>query len=333
MELIRKPAKHDPLGYGYSEYIIEMSRSFGWNVVASIRDEMWLSPPEESGRILAPWVLAQLSDDPYTNVLLDGQWLTIRPSALHRLQQADRKALEDLIRDCRDATPSLSRLAQFVATSPDEDSLGPMDAHLRSLVNISTGVHDWNWLLFFDALPTRIKEIAFRGGTVNGADLGAVAARQLEFIACTSAFADLRVTVEEVFLGHDPVSEPTEAIPNGIPPTAKVTFTPTKGFATMSAPKKQGAFPEAAYGMWFFALSAMPEDGETMPILDPFWIGDEIEIEVTIALSEDLTLVGTLRDQRVAKSGKSYTLDSAPKAFKDALQKFIQEWGGQLSRL
>jgi hypothetical protein len=328
LKLIKEPAEHDPFGFGYSEYIIEMSRVFGWDVVANVRDEMWLSPPGKSGQVMAPSVLTQLADDPYTDVRLEGSWFTIRPSALHRLQQVDREALEALIVDSKGATPSLDRLARFATTSPDEDAIGSIDPHISSFVNISTGEHDWDWLLWFDALPARVKEIAFHGGTVSVFELGEVAARRLESIACASSYADLTVTDEEFFFGHDPVSEPTEALPNGMPPWAKVTFTPSKGFAAMTAPKRPGAFPDVAYGMWLFALSARQDEGGPTPILDPFWIGDEIEIEVTVDLSDDLTLVGTLRDQRVEKSGKTYTLESAPKAFKDALQKAIQEWDG-----
>ena len=323
-----EPTKNDPLSLSYSEYITEIGRGFDWDVVASVRDEMWIPPPQESGPILVAKLLGSIVDNQFTRWSQSGSWLTLGPTAMYNLRQVDRSALERLIRSSAKFTPGLLATARFAASSPDETPLGAYIAYLYCFVNYSSSWYDeWVWLRFFDALPMRVKEVALQGGSVIVGDIGPAARSQLEHIICYYPYSDLRTTYEEVYDGDDPNSEPTEAIPNGLPNSAVIHFKATRGFCALLAPKVEGAFAGIVEDMWLVALTATNQHVATAePHLDPFWIGEGSEIEIELELSKDLLLKASLSDQRVRKSGRTYTLKTAPEPFMKEFQKALDDW-------
>jgi hypothetical protein len=189
----------------------------------------------------------------------------------------------------------------------------------------------WYDLRFMHSLPMDVKEVALKGGSVTAGHLGSIHERAFQQWVYYTCNPDFSVNGEPNYFGEirKADEEPTEVMPNGVPPGSMLRFAREEDHAILNAPSELNAVngsPFSVRTVAFFKL-VDPNDYEDAapPRFEKFWIGGQTIIRLLLHPNERYVLRGAVVDWRIDLSGEPKTLATAPKAFQDAYDKALKE--------
>ncbi len=349
MEKLSRPDLTDPLSYMATDELLALTKTKGKALVANVPDEMM-----GSMNMIVPG--AKQTVETFEADLKSGSdvlmaetegWLIIKPSrpTQSRSNRTDRVALTTLIKAAKAKNmPSLDDVAAYALTSPSpmKDGVGMLFA--MALVpgmfqqGIS-GMTNWDALRFYGtlsptqrqgaSLPVNVmtpvqqslwRKIAFGGSTPirTGANKGDDPFMMAMAMGIGGGGEDYR-------------EEPTELMPNGLPPSAVLQFGRTSQPMASPAPGSVAGGMGLNMGVLgvdeIAMLKMFKEDPNMaamagyMPTLDKLRIGERGVITMTLQLPQEAYIAETLYDNKLPENAPVAAYSDLPPAF----QKLVAE--------
>ena len=348
LALMSSPTQHDPLSFSQSDALISIAKAKRLNVVANLPDgamtNVFVAREVKEGATVGQALAMFAASDDLAVKQEDG-WFVVMPSdpvAARDLRQ-DRAALEQLAAaKARDGSVGLDALAAFALRSPPPVQNGSAMLYLITFApNVLQGIMgdtmDWDMLRFYGGLMASVKAALLRGDTVPFRALGPQSRRQLETMAFGAGANILPADglaerdSQPMFMqmmrrfmpggDKDFTSEPTEVMPNGLPPD---------GYVTLQATELPVVAPEHGIGASMFGVGAMgpaevammqfftdaDDDPSFMPEgLDRMRLGQRRKLTFTFMLSPEAGLSKSLLDDKFAKNPRIVSISNLPPSF------------------
>jgi hypothetical protein len=323
-EVLTNPTKFDPLSFYLSETIIGYGKGSGLQIVAAIDERMIVHLQSETPTLSQVAVSLFYSDDIHPH--LEEGWLTISRSRLP-FQGFDYAVLERLFAAAKNRTLTLAEMIDFANSAPPS-AISEMASVYASLLlrdgmfepDLRTG------LLAFGAFSAQEREKLMRGETLVFSTLGREAqlALQNSLFFRNSQSVDVAPTYLERNPGS-PVWLPSDIVPNGIPPQARITLRSTVVPQALPTPKDSGRLAGSVTSPRWMAIYATTKASGVIPKYDNFWVGERIDYNLNVQVTPEITMTLKFYENKISMSGEKYNIQTAPKPFKDAYDKTVEE--------
>lgn len=383
LERLLDPVKFDPLSLTATEVLDHISKVKQQNIVAVVPDSMYLPMFAVSGSKPTTSVLLHMMRTVNRlNIDEKDGWMTIRPKfpVQARLSRSDRALSKKIIRSIMETGRlSIEEIAEYAAVSepPSEESTMLMSLFMLSLNKpeimgtLSSMFSNGNWTalklygrlgesqrkhllgggsIAYNALTPPQKEMFFK--LVYGADSSLSTAGEVQgtetvapAVVDTVPVPDQQELAPPEFDRGSFESEPTEALPNGIPSDAYLTISGSLKevlFARDSSrPDRIYEYPQELESIAWNLFSRerpdlFPPDPEQMNF-DLFRVASQRQVEIKANLTPKLSVVENLSE--ILENKRQYVpLKDLPgtmrKRIEDAMEQYrrtykdVKEGGG-----
>lgn len=356
-ERLARPDVYDPLSYAESEALLAVAKHKKLNLIANLPDSL-ISPLAmlmPSGKVTVNGHLRNLKSN--KEVVLDQAdgWLVVSPAkpAEARSKRANRPALAKLIAAVRSKPiASLDDYASYaaVAEPPMETPAAMMSLMVFAPNSMSagiTGMLNWDMLRLHGNLGAAQRRQLESGGRLALGSLTPqqrLLAEKLVFGASArltgggepavseAGFMEMVVEMVGAAASKDYRDEPTELMPNGLPPAGWIDLNLVQGSFAMAA--GADGKPERRFGAMGTEELAMirylAEDpnfaqfGGLMPKIDTMFIGERKTLRYLIHVAEGVVVRHVLHDDKIQPGASAMALGQAPAAFRDAVQRRLE---------
>ena len=346
MKLLQ-PDQYDPLSFMHSEALLATAKQRGKNLVAVLPDKMdsfmGMMMPKSDG--LTPTAYLD-SIKSVVTVSADSPVILVRPlkPAKSRRERIDRLALGKFLRavDAKGSV-TLDDLAEYAqhSNSPMEDTSAMMYFMIFAPNAVQSGMGgmvNWEMLRFYGASPMAQRQNLANGGRVPFGQLNpaqSAAVRQMLFGPDTGLTSENPNREKPVFelpsfvrnaimreLGGDFRSEPTEIMPNGLPPQGFVQLNlvqdnivkPTGNVPAMFGNAALGA-DELAMLKMFKEMPGMEQVATMMPNIEEVRIGERSVYEFRFTVAPGVYQEESLNDDRINSKSPVVKMANLPAAF------------------
>jgi hypothetical protein len=326
LKRIKKPTTLDPLALHLSEALIQFANRTGRQLVASVTDDM-VTLTES-----ATWTLQSTQKAIFANIKTrwseSGGWLVVSPSNPYAAN-ASRKALETLINSAPPSEQTLEDIATYAAEAdPPWNNAAAFPYFTLFASGVPQDDSRWPWLRVYDAMTN--SERLRAGDGLRIGELSAAARRAIETAVFHAARSDyLMAAPFSVFDREDLSREPTETMPNGLPPGGILRIVAVESPAAYIEPV-QGAFtatgPKSMGQLAFF--NSNPEAIGDMD-LTRFKLGKHLRKTITCELTPSIKFVVLLDTFERTADDNVYTLETAPAEFKKAYNEAVSRRSGR----
>ena len=342
------PEMYDPLSFTHSEALIDTAKQRGLQLVAVMPDAMdsifSMSLGSPDAKSTPTSYLASIKQQ--ASVVVDGKWMVVRPvkPADARKRRIDRVALGNFIRSVdRKGSFSLDDLASYAqhSNSPMEDSGSLLYIMLfapNAMQSGMSGSVSWDMLRFYGSLsPTQKKNLSEGGRLpfqqINPTQMAAV--RQMAFGPDQTLHAEdpnakkpdyeMPAMWRQLFqraAGGDYRTEPTEVMPNGIPPQGYVELNLTTDVIAKPAGNVPAMFGSAILGADELAMLKMFRESESMaqfaammPQIEELKLGSRSVYEFKFTVAQGVTMTHVLNDDKMDPNAKAVKVANLPAEF------------------
>ncbi|HRF60979.1 MAG TPA: hypothetical protein PLH94_13830 [Fimbriimonadaceae bacterium] len=360
-ERLLRPDQFDPLSFASAETLAAIAKARKVQIVANIPDESVFNMFEGSrseSTVEAAVAGMEKGDD--VVVRTTGDTMVIMPArpAEARAGRTNRGSLAKLIAACQSQpVVRLDDLAEYALKSP-----APMRAPASMIYLVLFvpgamkfafgGATSWDAIRLYGTLGASQRQTLGSGGRIPFA---ALTTDQSAIVRKMTYGSPTRLQVERPndppkdendpsslfdwagmmgdMMGSAPTDyqdEPTEALPNGLPPSGFLEAKVEQGNIAliegggMMAMMMGGALgPDEMAGLKFFTEDPrMAESaGSFMPKLDKFRVGDRTTIQLFMRYAPTISRKDTLHDDRVPKDAPVVGMNGMPPAFKAQVDK------------
>jgi len=334
------PEKPDPLSILMSSKLIQAANIKRMNMVAHLTDNMFYADGNTSTTGVSVDEFLRKIDSVTTISAPDGGWLVVKPKRPNecRTYQADRTELGKYLRRLSSGRPlSLDEQAAFALSLPDPlcNFLPWQLCNLLKLPRVDD--YDPAMLRFYGLLTADQKERMMH----DGLTFGSLRVEQLECVKrmlyrTRSRLGYTPPKGEEKRFDFDLFynglwHEPTECLPNGIPPQGLIKLTVENSnvvMATSFNPDSNGT-PGPAFSAQDLAFQKYSQEHpEQFPgandashrfNLGHFQFGPQVKMTFLFQFTPTLSLDNTLEDTNL-KDFQTMTMDDLPSDFKKQFQ-------------
>ena len=357
-ERLARPDLYDPLSWAESESLLAVAKVKKLNVVASLPDTL-VSPlgmfmPGGSTTTVNSY-LRSLKANAEVKVETVGGWLTVVPArpADAFEKRVDRAALAKFLQVARSKpVPSLDDYAAYAMASPPPmetpAAMLPLMVFAPNTMNQGmSGLMSWDTLRLYGQLGPAQRRLLTEGGRLGFSTLNPsqrTLVEKLTFGASArlrpagavkkdaEGFFDMIAEMVGPGASNDYRDEPTEVMPNGLPPGGWLEMRVTADAFAMVADSGKGVdrrygalgVDELAMLRYFAEDPNMQQMAGMIPKIDRFVLGERRRLEFTFAVAPDVVVSHTLNDDRLAPNAQPVTLDQAPAAFRERLQQRLE---------
>jgi hypothetical protein len=358
-ERLTRPDLYDPLSFVPSESLIFSAKHKNLNLVADLPDGMvsFFGMMVGNQKKTVETFLTELRNNRDVKVEMTDGWLSVRPSKPEeaRNKRADRLALAKLIAAARSkGSASLDDIAAYAQTSDP-----PMEATVsmpylilfaaNTVSNGMSGMVDWNMLRLYGSLSQGQRDSLLNGA---GIPFGNLSPNQQAIVRKMGFGPNARLAVQDAdkpeepggFLGMikrfmpgmglDWREEPTEIMPNGLPPNGTLSLKASD--MIVGAPSGAGAITrmmgvlgadELAMLRYFTEDPKMAQmGGGMMPRIDGLKLGQRRSMKFIFTVAPKVTFDQTLNDDRIDKNAPVTPMDRLPADFLAQIEKKLNEY-------
>ena len=352
MRFLVQPHKFDPTSLYVSQAFEQAAAARDLSLVASFPDSIVIDLARRltSGKLTVDELLATSSAYGAVTSISKG-WLVVRPTspASARLMQFNRVAAANLFSAVANrGFATLDELAAYsIEMSPlrsnsslDTVYLGMISPDVAELLSQYTS-GQFDLLRLYGTLPHRVSDASQAGGATQYGQLNGKARQYAEqAVYRPEAFGFL------VFAGGDGagnvmmirrlntseqqrrslptlMSEPTEALPNGVPTNTPIVVARTVEdgiFATVTG-RRGGKFFTAQEFAMHESMARNGFGAGSVITYNQFQTAEIGDVTLTIKLGDMGDRSATFRDARISRSSKKLTLANLPAPFLEALSK------------
>lgn len=353
-----RPDLYDPLSFGIAESLLASAKHRKVSLVAYLPDSTYsmLEYFMDGGTSTVNNFMNQMEQSESVKVEKSAGWYVLRPKQPYQARQdrIDRVGLARLVGAAKSkGTVGLDDIAAYAQTSPSP--FGGASAALQYLMLFApnamqmgmTGMVDWEAVKFYGQLGLAQRQALIQGGRLSFAQLSP----SQRFLVEKMMFgprADLQqidpnappaeggfdfLKMMTSFMGGkqtDYRQEPTEIMPNGLPPNGYFTMRATKE-PVAKAESDDPMLGHAMLGADELALFRMFKDmpngemvAQMMPTIGQVRLGERTNYHLKFFAASDVALERTLQDNSVGAGGGLYTMDTLPADFKALIDKRYQ---------
>jgi hypothetical protein len=356
-EFLLYPEKNDPLSTFATDFVFGYADSKKVNIVALLHDDMVMLPmfmgrSQEVG-VNGLKLFAETFAKVDFNEAQPG-WAVLRPRnpVTARGEQTDRLLMGKIVRRFAAGRPSLDELAEIAQTAPNpfNDQMTGYSMMLLTDMGYMWEATNWDLLRFYGSLSRGQRNMLRQGGKIQLGQLGPNQRNNLnrlifytqtnlgletgDEMAAPTGIEDDAVeipaqTAEDEMSYGDIRTEPTEALPNGLPPTGLLNFTVTNRPVISSATGpiwlSRGMAPEEIASMMLMKEHPEMAGGDTSAYLDfkTLKLGSREELGIRVRFDAELVyqdmLISTNMDPKVL------TFAQLPKDVREAIDKAKKE--------
>ncbi len=358
-ELLARPDLRDPLSFVPGESVLAVAKARNLNLVANLPDDMvsLFDFMFDRGGMTVNGFLNQLETSRETKVQIKDGWMTVRPAKPEnaRKKRQDRSALAALIAAARSkGAPSLDDFAAYAlrCEPPMQTPLAMTYLTVFAPNAMSQGFGgpvDWDMLRLYGTLSIQQRQALADKAEIAFASLAPV---QRGYVQKMAFGPDTNLKVLEP--GEQPTDEPggflemmrqwapgrqddfrqepTEAMPNGLPPNGTLRMTLTE--ETVGTASGQGAMlrmfgvlgaDELALLRWFTEEPSMQQFGQMMPKIEGMRLGTRRAYRFVFGVARQVTFEHTLNDDRVDPKGSVIAMDALPEEMKSKIAKRLEQ--------
>ncbi|MGI8922643.1 MAG: hypothetical protein ACR2HJ_01155 [Fimbriimonadales bacterium] len=338
MQRLLRPDLYDPWSFADSEALLAVAKSRRKNLIANLSKNTRMIQLRR--QITPSAYLATLASRGETAINDRGGWIEIRPvdPIAARESRLNRKALAALVRaGYEKGLPSLDDLAAFDKESPSFPFLGYdyIDFFATNYVYA-----DAQLLRLYAFLSPSQRTLLRTERGLPVRTLDPVQSRMISDVV----YKDLRYKVyrkeapsfEEADLlddmgvfhrhGVDYLDEPTELLPQGLPPDATINlaiseedaFYPSHGEGEKRTDGRSMSPAD-------LASRSFTDDGDTVPLKLIGRLGKRTALKFKIRLTAAAAIEGVLYDERVPKDGDLTRTDALPRSFLDKADRHLDK--------
>lgn len=355
---LKAPDKYDPLSFAASERLIQTGQHRSLNLVAALPDNF--ERVAESGAPTVERTMDMLARAAVCRGAPDGGWLVVRPATPYqaRLDRLDRRSLSKLISgSLAKRIASLDDFATFALKNDDAAAdVGLERAQFlvptgSSPVNQSNG-QDWDMMRLYGTL-SEAQRLAIGGQ--SGLPLGALSRDQALFAQrlLFGVRQRLKRTPEagakkldpiiqmiqdssQDRVSHESLLEPTEAMPDGMPPDGNLTMEVTRSFfmvPTLTPHDQQALWSGGSFDslgpieLAMFKIATdnpnLPGAGDQMPQIEKGKFGAVSNLKFAFHVAPKIVSEHLLTDSSIDKSARLQSLDSMTEEQKAEVAKWV----------
>lgn len=350
LDKLVKPEQFDPLGYFVAETLMQAASARGENLVAS--------PPDAAFLRLARLLTSTANTDqvlkslPGADVRSEAGWLVIgaRSPASARAARFDRKALGALLtRTLANGYARLDEIAAYAVSLPPALERIDADRAILRLISPQTEqefaemlLREHAMLKLYGLLSNDQKRILATGRTLIVGGLTPAQKVQAGDIVFNRLGGPMfgggrpgsrTMVMSATFDGGDGppafgpdtlAKEPTEAFPNGLPPTAVIAISPEERgavFAKLAESRDGKFFTAAELGIHNAMAEQMGESQARFnaPTFVKFKAATKVVMNWTLQLGEERLDGGQMRDAWASTHAPEVTYDGLPAEFREAV--------------
>lgn len=359
LALLRDPVELDPLSFHITDALHSIAKVKKLNIVANLADSesdggfAYFMDSETSVTVGSALSGFTEGEEP-RGTIKDG-WLTIKPTdpISSRKDRQDRVVLKQLIdRSIAEGRASLDTLAQFALSSPPPMVNGVSMLYIfafspnmmQTLIGDSM---DWNMLRFYGSLMPPQKSALMDGGRVQFSNLTAKSREILTEMAFGAA-ANIKTAEQMAEESKMPffltmwmdmagsgvktaIEEPTELMPNGLPPAGWVDLNLTKEtVANQDGGNTISFFGFGSMGASEIALMEViqenSESGEDyFKLPDRIKLGSRDKLKFNFWLSTSAGMTKTVYDDKPDKNAQAISFINLPTEFRAEIEKRKKE--------
>lgn len=340
---VTKPAVNDPLSFAISDEILAVAKLQHKPLVASLADDlMGMTTMFTQGEKTAEGVWDSLKKGKQMQVLKEDTWLVLKPAKpqQNRRYRVDRLALQNLVvASNQKGAASLDDLAAFAlkVVAPNESSLAQLYMSMYipgSITQSMTGLTDWDLVRFYGTLDPQSRNNLANGGRIGLSGLTPIQSYSINKIVYgKKGGLDVQRPGQKpqeklpfymTFMGSDSVDyldEPTEAMPNGIPPSGWVELKGTRDpiLAPQPVNDKEISPMFGVLGPDELAMFRMLKEDKNMqqyagqlPTFDQMKLGERLVLNFKFQFLPNVSHTGTLHDNQFPNGGKLVSMNSLP---------------------
>jgi hypothetical protein len=358
LERLSHPDKYDPLSLAESEGLLGVAKAKAVNLIACVPDSVvsLMNAFSPKVKVTVDSVMSDLQSGRATTAELKDGWLTVRPSrpVESRKLRVDRRVLGDLIAAAiARELPSLEEYAAYALKNEQPTQTPIVMPYLiyfapQTISQGMRGMTSWEMLRLYGELPESSRSILAQGGRLPFRSLLPSQAEQVRRMAFG---ASSRLIVESEsskpkeeggffdmiasFMpkpSKDYKDEPTEVMPNGLPPEG---FIELKGLNdTLAMPvglnnrnqRMWGTLgaDEIAMLRYFSEEPQFAQVASMMPKLEQMRLGSRRELNFTFRVAPDVLFKQSLLDDRMTKDAPVVAMDALPGDFKSRIAKRLE---------
>ena len=320
LKKIKKPTTLDPLALHLSEALIQFAKHTDRQLVASVTDDMVTLTESVT------WTLQSTRKAIFANTKTrwseSGGWLVVSPSNPYAAN-ASRKALETLINA---APPSEQTLEDIATYAAEADAPWNNAAALPYFMLFASGVPQddsrWPWLRVYDAMTNSERLRAADGLRIG--ELSPPARRAIETAVFHAARSDFLMAAPfSVFDREDLSREPTEVMPNGLPPGGILRIAAVESPAAYIEPAQGALTTTGPKGMGQLAFFNSNPEAIGDIDLTRFKLGKHLRKTITCELTPSIKFVVLLDAFERTADDNVYTLETVPADFKKAYDEAV----------
>jgi hypothetical protein len=349
---LMQPDVYDPLSFTATDELLSVAAHKKKSLVANVSDAMMDTPNMmvPGSKATVEEVEASLAAGDESTITETEGWVVIRPThpATSRTDRTDRVALANLVQAAKTkALPTLDEICAFAVTSPSpmQNGVGRFYAiyFVPGMMSMGMGgITDWDAFKFYGTLGPSQKSSLSRGQTLA---VGAMSGMQKNLWSKMVFGASSHISAGTPKIPEDPfegmmsmgmmgmntdsyLQEPTELMPNGLPPGAFLQFnTQLEPIANPVDAGDQMLGAMGALGPSEIALLKMFTDdpnlaaiSSQMPQIGQVRIGERTIIQMNLILPKNNYASQTLNDNKIG-NGAPVAFNDLPADFKAIIEK------------
>lgn len=358
-QAMSSPDQIDPLSFAESEALLQIAARKNANLVADLPDGIMggfriaVGGNAEDGKLTVGKFLKRLKDSKIDLKTSDGFMTVVASDPVQaREERVDRTSLAQLVRQsARNGRISLDDLSTYALKNPEPSVTPAATGYFLmfapdALQGGFGGRSNWDMLRLFATLPASTRSALGRGQTIR-MPIQALTPQQAGYASRLLFGAGTRLTTDadrqkradwpsifdlpEMFgSSMDFRTEPTEVMPNGLPPQGLLTMDASR--EPIAQPVGNSMFGTATLGaeelgmLKFF--SEMPQGQGMqmmMPQLNDVRIGQRTNYAFRFIVAQGISARYSLADSNVPKDGPVVSMGNLPSDFQASIEKNKQK--------
>lgn len=342
-----QPELYEPLATVPSDALFSVAKRLGRNIVAVLPDSLWYVA-FEGGATTVNGFLATVQDREVMTFERDDTWLTARPVwvAEVRKERTDRSVVGRFARQVRKVgNVRLDDVAEFAAgfETPPYAGIGlyTLMLVLNDRLDVM-GSGSWDAMALYGRLSRDQRRQLATGERLP---LSSLSKRQLDVVARMVYGAEGRIDFEEVEGAPPPAepmdeiyydtldSEPTEVLPNGLPPNGfiQIAVTNQDTFLTRAVGEdgREAIYPSDVMALAWSQFAKERPDlfpwASSMPTGEKFQLGATTVLDIKIRFTQRHSLQEQLRDTVVPENAPWMSFEQLPQAVKQKIAEQVAQ--------
>ncbi len=359
-QTLEQPTRFDPLRFVVSDAVTAIAKDAGKNLVANLPDyAIGILSELSDGKIGILEGKRALEREGHTTITEADGWIIARPSfpVESRTNRADRGKLEKLMASVKEQLfPTLDDLAQYALSSPapSEGDASILYFMLRvpGIMNLfgPGGSDNWTLLRLYGTLSPSQRRVLSSGGRLP---MSSFSPQQTAYLSALVYGPEPSLQVDDPNVPPEAVpadgameglwemfgsersvvgqgdyrSEPTEALPNGLPADAYLEVGVTESIAvrpdgTNIFTLMMGSLTPGQLAMMTNLMegTATAEMLGEAPDMNHLRMGRKAAYRFRLNLAEGIRLSAALQEHVFSRAGKIYKLGELPEDFRKAME-------------